>query len=1401
MEKNISANRKMVSGFLYIKWTKVLLQSQKAGEDMAAKKIGALITLDGEKEFKQNVTSCNKTLSSLKSEMNLVKAQCEGQQNSLESLTKKHGVLTKILDEQKNKEEEIRKGLNHARESYEKVADGLSSLNKEQETHTKKIEELKAEYKSASDRLEEMTKAGDASEESIKSQNTAVNELLKELEEEQTALKDVNAAIAKGEKNYQSAGNRIKDWETKLNNAEAQTIKANAAVNKNAAYMEEARKSTDKCATSIDEFGKEIKQAEEVTVDFATIVKTNLSNTLVNSVKDTVKAAVESTLSMESAQRQLQASTGLSTAEMGRYKTVMDELHSNNYGEDINDVAQSMALVRQYTKELDSSKIKEMTENGIAMRDVFGIDLSETIRGVDAIMDNMGTTSEEAFDLMAKGAQQGLNKSGELADNIAEYGSLWSQAGFSAKEMFAIMENGLDSGAYNLDKVNDFVKEFGNSLADGRIEDSIGAFSDSTKTLFFQWKSGKATTKDVFYSVINDLNSATNKQEMLTLASNTWSALGEDNALKVITSLNNVNTSYDDVKGTMEKIKEIKYDTLEARFESLGKKFQTEVAAPIAEEALPAIETGLDLVIDNMDLLIPLMGSAAAGAVAFKTASAAVELYTIYTEGATTATAMFNAVCNVNPVVLVATAVAAAGAALAVYASNAGEASEEAKLLADSNKRICESANEVAESTKNLISDSQDSAAKMQAQGEYAKILAERIESLTEKKNRDNSETQVMQTYIAELNNLVPGLSLAYDEQSQKLNLTNEAIEEYLNNSQKQIEMQAAQEYAVELIKKKTELEIEGIKIENEAAGIKEKTNELLGVQNDKEARALDLRMALGSMSVDERESYNELTKAQRENTEALSENQAMKEELKAQIEASSEQLEKYGVSWSEATAQTDANTESVNVNANAQAAAADANSIAIQSITETYMDMQETVSGVLENQMNMFEEFNAGTELSSEKLLSNMQSQIEGVTSWADNMASLAERGVNQGILDKLAEMGPQGSSYVQAFAGMTDEQLKQANEMWSKSLDMKAGVNASVQGMIEEYTVALSGGKEKVNALMAEVGIDSVKGFTSGVNSSKEQAGDAGKVIGNTSAAGAKASLESNSPSKVFERIGRDVISGFAGGIDKNQTKVSESVKGMVKIVVSTVKASLNSTEFAKIGKDIPSGIQKGIQTGEPSAISVASAMSAEVRTATQRELKEEKFAIIGREIPQGLASGIEAGEYKVKNAVSGITGTINREGGKLGKITLYTEGYNVSAGLANGIKAGKSNVVNAVASVCAAAVQTARQKLDINSPSKVFEKLGGFTAEGFGIGYEKKMGDVNQVIKDSMEIPDATGKYKGGQYPESTMAAGELTAKLPIYINGVYNMTEIVKFTRQDISLSQKYNSKGVKVNVRR
>lgn len=1312
---------------------------------MAIKKIGALIALDGEKEFKQNVTNCNKSLSALKSELGLVQAQYEGQENSLEALQKKHEVLSKSLDEQKSKEEAVRKGLEHARESYEKVGIGLANLNKQQETHSKKLEDLKQDYEKATDRLDKMTKSGNSSEQAIKKQKAVVQSLSDELKKEETALGEVSTEIAKGEKNYQTAGNRVKDWETKLNTAEAQVIKASSAVNKNAAYLKEAAQSTDQCAKSINEFGKEVKEAEKVTIDFSTVLKSNLANSLVNLGKDAVVNAVKSVTSLETAQRQLQASTGATAGEMQQYKSVMEDLHNNNYGDDINDVAQSMALVKQYTGELDPSKLESMTENGIAMRDVFDMDLSETIRGVDALVKNMGLTSDEAFDLMAKGAQNGLDKSGELSDNIAEYSQLWGQAGFSAQEMFAILDNGLDSGAYNLDKVNDFVKEFTISLADGRIEENLNSFSSGTQSLFYQWKSGKATAKDVFYSVIQDLNSATNQQEALTLASNTWSALGEDNAMKVIASLAETNTAYDNVKGTMESIKDIKYDSLESRFTQLGKKFQTQVGVPIAEEVLPKLEDGLDTVIENMDKLVPAMEAAAAGVVTYKAVSTAVTVFKTSTEGATVAQTLFNAVCNANPIVLVATALVAATTAVAAYASQAGEASKDVQNLTDRSQRLCDKANEVSESAQDMTTSYADSSAEMEAQGEYAKTLADRIETLAGKTGRSNEETQVMQGYIAELNQLVPDLNLAYDEQAGKLNLTNEELEKYLNNKQEEIEMKALEEQAIELIKKRSELEVERIKLGNQEEELQGKINEKLEEENALKSDNKFSAWVAGR--ADEKKAYDDLVESQEKNTDAQKKNKAAREDVEAGIVALQEELEKHKISWEEATTEQDKNTESANTNAEAQQAAADANATAAQTIVETYMGMQETVAGVLESQMNMFEEFNAGTEISSEQLLTNMQSQIDGVTNWADNMAYLADRGVNQGILDKLAEMGPQGTTYVEAFANMTDEQLQQANDMWSQSLDMKEGVNASVQGMIEEYTAALNGGKEQMVEVMSSVGVDLNGGLGQGIRSSIEQGTIAISEMGTAVIETARTDFKTHSPSEVFDEIGRNLVSGLAQGVTGGQFEAVFAIQTLSQQIVNIAQSTLNSADFTNVGNTVVDGIRTGVEHGSPAVLSRVSSLCDDMVSKTEKTLTYANFYVPANVAVRGLEAGISARENDVKTAIESVVSSVIDEASELDEWTLYMDGYNTAIGLANGIYAGESEVINAVAQMCADAVAEAEYRLDINSPSKVFKRLGEYTAEGFGIGYEDKMNDVRATIAESMEVPNLTGRSAAG------------------------------------------------------
>ena len=71
------------------------------------------------------------------------------------------------------------------------------------------------------------------------------------------------------------------------------------------------------------------------------------------------------------------------------------------------------------------------------------------------------------MDLIAAGAQNGLDYSGELLDSISEYSVQFAKLGLDADDMFKIFQKGADTGAFNLDKVGDAVKELSIRVVDG----------------------------------------------------------------------------------------------------------------------------------------------------------------------------------------------------------------------------------------------------------------------------------------------------------------------------------------------------------------------------------------------------------------------------------------------------------------------------------------------------------------------------------------------------------------------------------------------------------------------------------------------------------------------------------------------------------------------------------------------------------------------------------------------------------------------------------------------------------------------------------------------------------------------------------------------------------------------
>ena len=301
-----------------------------------------------------------------------------------------------------------------------------------------------------------------------------------------------------------------------------------------------------------------------------------------------IKTGVNQATELDDAMANFQAQTGASSNEMNKFKNIARDVWSNNFGEDVSDVADMMGRVKTQMQGISDVDLKDVTEDLLTLRDTFGMDENETLRGAQQLMKQFGISSQEAFDLMATGAQNGLNKSDELGDNISEYSGKFAQAGYSAEEYFQLMQNGLDGGAYNLDKVNDAINEVTTRLVDGNIEGALDSFDTKTQDVFKAWQEGRKTQKDVVNAIVEDISRTTNQQEKLNKTATAFGTMGEDFNAGFIQSLTTVGDKYKDVEGAMDKVKDIANGGLKNALSGLGRTF-LDSFTPIGELITPIL--------------------------------------------------------------------------------------------------------------------------------------------------------------------------------------------------------------------------------------------------------------------------------------------------------------------------------------------------------------------------------------------------------------------------------------------------------------------------------------------------------------------------------------------------------------------------------------------------------------------------------------------------------------------------------------------------------------------------------------------------------------------------------------------------------------------------------------------
>lgn len=410
-----------------------------------------------------------------------------------------------------------------------------------------------------------------------------LNQYKNDLSSLQTEQDRLSSNTARLEKLFSSTGTQVDDYADVLGSKLVSAIKNGTA---NSDQMKTAIEKIGKSATggkadirqltdaldtvddgeAIRNLIEELKQAGDAAQDTAEDVGQIAENTkgaalmqtadqlsaVGDKIQDIGTKAMDAYAETENAVTKVNAYFGETGQAAEDTANVIKSVYSDGVGESMDSVADAVLMVKKNLGDLSETDLTNLTQQAITLDELYGIDMNETLRGVNSLMQQYGLTAQEAMDYIVVGTQNGLDKTNELGDNLSEYAGKFSQAGYSASEYFQLLDNGLKNGAYNLDKVNDAINEVTTRLVDGTIGESIGSFSTKTQELFTSWQNGEATQKQVIDSIVADIGNCTNQQEALNLAALAFGTMAEDGNLKFITSLTSVGSTYDSVKGSAQ---------------------------------------------------------------------------------------------------------------------------------------------------------------------------------------------------------------------------------------------------------------------------------------------------------------------------------------------------------------------------------------------------------------------------------------------------------------------------------------------------------------------------------------------------------------------------------------------------------------------------------------------------------------------------------------------------------------------------------------------------------------------------------------------------------------------------------------------------------------------------------
>lgn len=1353
---------------------------------MAKKEVGITLALGGEKEYTQGFSNAVKVTKMLQAETKSLAQEFEGSANSMQALQSKQENLIRLQDSFKQKLNAANTGLGNARKQYEEQA--------------KAVETLKEKLDIAQKSLDKMKEQGEEGSDSYKKQEKAIEEL--------------NNALTKQTTNMLNAQGRVTDWNKKVIQAEADVRKNSKALEENRKYLEEAKNSADGCATSIDEFGKSVKQANTEVDDLNTnageagevftgigekiasaVVMKGVSvaadalGTLKDKAVEAAEYVVEVGSSFEAGMSEVEAISGATGSELETLESKAKSLGSS-------------------TKFSATEVAGAMTNMSLA-----GWSVNQTISGIDGVLqlaaasnmdladasqvvtDNISSFNLEASqsthiaDMMAYAQANSSTTAAELGEAYKNCGANMNAAGQDIETTTSFLEalanNGL-RGSEAGTSLAAVMRDMTSKMKDGKIAigdtsvavmDSSGNFRDMT---------------DILKNVENATDGMGDAQKqaalMSTFTSDSIKGLnmllntGADQVAGYEDSLRNCSGAASDMADTMQDNLQGKLTELSSATEGLGIAVYDYISGPLqgGVELLTDVVSGLtDAITPQKDAMEDMYDSVIQSSEDLKNNMQSIDdQFTGAMNGAENVGNLATRLEELNNVQDRTTVQRQEMAAIVDQLSQSipelqGAYDSENDTLSVTNEELEKLVKNyqqtavqqaVMAATQDLVNQKLEAQVQIDKAEDQKKsvearkkLLQDELDLINQVKEHENDINIALQ------NGLEFDADSAIDYQTEALKMYKQALDDGVISLE---EYQMAEKaISNDQMGNRFEVLTGTITQSGDATGVlatsvgelQDKEDALNSTIEDNTQLQKDADESIQSVT----DSAKELFDVKVDGTESTENNTKAQEDNADAIQATG--LAAVGAGTA---------LEGLNKTMERSQEAADAAKTAMRQILDEYNSTMDSIKADLQDKISFADKFDGGDDITTEQMNENLQSWVDGIQNYQQNLQRLKEATDESGqaifsaeFIQAIQEQGTDAANMLQHMVWTLDnqgeygvEQLKGISKKWTDAMDIS-----------EDTATVMAANKTAYELAVGELG------------STDYDFSDLRESIDNAVASAVEgwAELPAATQESLMQTVqmaqecGVQIPEGLADGIASGEITPQQAIDQLNGTIEGTIQGVAEIAN--KAGIQIPEEIQAGINAGGTQAVSAmqellaliqqqaADAQSAgeDVGTAvgegTQNSIKDQQSGVeqAGGEMASAGAKAAEEkkGEYEKAGTVaaqqyqtginSGKSGAISASGTMASQAaaavrtyqnSFYTAGYNAAAGVAQGISAGQSQVISASIRMINAGIAAAKAAAEIHSPSKKFEKE---------VGYQLPAGTASGITKNTKVATAAAGK----------------------------------------------------------